>query len=74
MVADWEQARRNLQATDLNTDRQHDIVLGSIPEPRPDKEAFRRVLEELTTQSFLNQYDQWFAPFETQPQPPLCIG
>ena len=67
-VADWSQARTNLQATDLDTDRQHDIMLGSIAEPRPDKEAFRQVLETLTMRSFLNQYDQWFAPFEPQNQ------
>ncbi|ODU23909.1 MAG: hypothetical protein ABS95_02625, partial [Verrucomicrobia bacterium SCN 57-15] len=73
-LADWEQARGNLQATDLDTARQHDIVLGTIPEPRPGKEAFRRVLEELTMQSFLKQYDQWFAPFETQRQPLLTIS
>jgi len=57
----------------LDTDRQHDIVLGMIPEPRPSKEAFRRVLEELTMQSFLKEYDQWFAPFETQ-SPSLSIS
>lgn len=73
-VADWEQARKNLQATDLDTDRQHRIVLGSIAEPRSNKDAFRRVLEELTMQSFLNQYDQWFAPFETQNEPSLTIS
>jgi 5'-3' exonuclease len=71
--ANWQQAQLNLQATDLNSDRQRDITLGNIPEPRPDKEAFRQVLEELTMQSFLKQYDQWFAPFETQRQPSLAI-
>lgn len=73
-AADWGQAQRNLQATDLDTDRQHDIVLGTIPEPRPNKEAFRHVLEELTMQSFLKQYDQWFAPFEAQNQPAFAIN
>lgn len=73
-VTDWRQARINLQATDLDTDRQRDLVLGSIPEPRPDKEAFRQVLEELTMQSFLKQYDQWFAPFESQSQPAFAIN
>ncbi len=73
-LADWRQAQINLQATDLDTDRQHDIVLGNIPEPRPNKEAFRRVLEELTMQSFLKQYDQWFAPFESQSQPAFAIN
>lgn len=73
-LADWKQARRNLQASDLNTDRQHDLVLGTIPGPRPNPEAFRQVLEELTMQSFLKQYDQWFAPFETQRQPSLSIS
>lgn len=73
-LADWEQAGRNLRATDLNTVRQHNIVLGTIPQPRPDKEAFRQALEELTMQSFLKQYDQWFAPFEMQNQPSLTIN
>jgi len=73
-LADWKQARRNLQASDLNTDRQHDLVLGTIPEPRPNPEAFRQVLEELTMQSFLKQYGQWFAPFETQSQPAFAIS
>lgn len=73
IVADWGQAQINLQATDLDTDRQRDIVLGNIPESRPNKEAFRQVLEELTMQSFLNQYDQWFAPFESQSQPAFAI-
>lgn len=73
-MADWSQARANLQATDLDTERQHDIVLGTIPEPRPNKEAFRQVLEELTMQSFLKQYDQWFAPFESQSQPAFAIN
>ena len=73
-VADWGQAQINLQATDLDTDRQRDIVLGTIPEPRPNKEAFRQVLEELTMQSFLNQYEQWFAPFECQSQPAFAIN
>lgn len=72
-VADWQQAQRNLQATDLDTTRQHDILLGRLPEPRPNKEAFRQVLEELTMQSFLKQYDQWFAPFDTQNRPPLAF-
>lgn len=72
--ADWDLARKNLQATDLDTARQHEIALGRIPEPRANKEAFRHVLEELTMQSFLNQYDQWFAPFETQHQQCLSIG
>lgn len=72
--ADWRQAQINLQATDLDTDRQHDIVLGTIPEPRPSKEAFRQVLKDLTMQSFLNQYDQWFAPFESQNQPAFAIN
>ena len=71
---DWEQARKNLQATDLDTDRQHDIALGRIPELRPNKEAFRQVLEVLTMQSFLNQYEQWFAPFEPQNRPCLSIS
>ncbi len=73
-LADWDLARKNLQATDLDTARQHEIVLGPIPEPRADKEAFRHVLEELTMQSFLNHYDQWFAPFVPQSQPALCIS
>ena len=73
-LADWKQAQRNLEATDLDTTRQYDIVLGTIPGPRPDKESFRQVLEELTMQSFLKQYDQWFAPFQTQSQPSLCIS
>ncbi len=73
-LADWGQAQINLQATDLETDRQGDIVLGNIPEPRPNKEAFRQVLEDLTMQSFLKQYDQWFAPFESQNQPAFAIN
>lgn len=73
-LADWRQAQINLQAADLDTDRQRDIVLGTIPEPRPNKEAFRQVLEELTMQSFLNQYEQWFAPFESQSQPAFAIN
>jgi 5'-3' exonuclease len=73
-LADWRQAQINLQATDLDNDHQRDIVLGTIPEPRPNKEAFRRVLEELTMQSFLKQYDQWFAPFESQSQPAFAIN
>lgn len=73
-VANWNQARVNLQATDLDTGRQHDILLGTIPEPRPNKEAFRQALEELTMQSFLKQYDQWFAPFESHSQPAFAIS
>jgi len=73
-LADWKQAQRNLEATDLDTTRQYDIVLGTIPRPRPDKEAFRQVLEELTMRSFLKQYDQWFDPFQTQSQPSLYIS
>lgn len=73
-LADWDLARKNLQATDLDTARQHEIVLGTIPEPRTDKEAFRQVLQELTMQSFLNQYETWFAPFETRCQASLCIS
>ncbi len=73
-LADWELAGKNLEATDLDTVRQHHIVIGRIPEPRANKEAFRQVLEELTMQSFLNHYDQWFAPFEFQNQPSLCIS
>ena len=73
-VADWRQAQINLQATDLDTGRQHDIALGTIPEPRPNKEAFRQVLEGLTMQSFLKQYDQWFAPFEALNQPLLSMA
>ncbi|MBE0541794.1 MAG: hypothetical protein IH623_10450 [Verrucomicrobia bacterium] len=73
-TADWQQAQVNLQATDLDTERQHETVLGSIPEPRPNKDAFRQMLEELTMQSFLKQYDQWFAPFGTQNQPSLSIN
>ena len=73
-VADWSQAQINLQATDLDTRRQHDINLGTIPEPRPNKEAFRRVLEGLTMLSFLQQYDRWFAPFEAHSQPSLSMA
>ena len=73
-VADWKQAQTNLQATDLDTRRQHDINLGTIPEPRPNKEAFRRALEGLTMQSFLQQYDRWFAPFEARNQPSLSMA
>lgn len=73
-AADWSQARINLQATDLDTERQRDLVLGTIPEPCPNKEAFRQVLEELTMQSFLKQYDQWFAPFESHSQPAFAIS
>ncbi len=73
-VADWNQARLNLQATDLDTDRQHSVNLGTIPEPRPNKEAFRQVLEELTMQSFIKEYDRWFAPFEALNQPSLSIA
>jgi 5'-3' exonuclease len=73
-VADWNQAQFNLQATDLDTGHQHEINLGAIPEPRPNKEAFRRVLEGLTMQSFLKQYDRWFAPFEALNQPSLSMA
>jgi hypothetical protein len=48
--------------------------LGTIPEPRPNKEAFRRVLEGLTMQSFLQQYDRWFAPFEADSQPSFSMA
>lgn len=72
--ADWAQAHLNLQATDLDTDRQRTIELGPISEPRPDKEAFRRVLEELTMPSFLKNYDQWFAAFQTLNPPELGIS
>ncbi|MEI8045598.1 MAG: hypothetical protein WCL11_29590, partial [Verrucomicrobiota bacterium] len=73
-IADWRQAQVNLQATDLDTGHQHDIALGTIPEPRPNKEAFARVLEGLTLQSFLKQYDKWFAPFEARNQPSLSMA
>jgi 5'-3' exonuclease len=73
-AADWRRAQLNLQAADLDTDRQHDIVLGTIPRPSPDKEAFRQVLEELTMPSFLRQYDHWFAPFDMQSEPSLAIN
>jgi hypothetical protein len=73
-AADWRQAQINLQATDLDTGRQHEINLGTLPEPRPDKEAFQRVLEGLTMLSFLQQYDRWFAPFEARNQPSLSMA
>ena len=73
-VADWTQALLNLQATDLDTERQHGIDLGTIPEPRPNREAFRQVLEDLTMQSFLKDYDRWFAPFEALRQPSLAMA
>lgn len=73
-AADWAQAQLNLRATDLDTERQHVIDLGTIPEPRPNKEAFRGVLEDLTMQSFLKQYDRWFAPFEALRQPSLSMA
>ena len=73
-AADWTQAQLNLQATDLDTERQHGINLGTIPETRPNKEAFRQVLEDLTMQSFLKQYDKWFAPFEALCQPALSMA
>ena len=73
-VADWTQAQLNLQATDLDTERQRGIDLGTIPEPRPNREAFRQVLEDLTMQSFLKDYDRWFAPFEALRQPSLAMA
>jgi 5'-3' exonuclease len=73
-VADWTQALLNLQATDLDTERQRGIDLGTIPEPRTNREAFRQVLEDLTMQSFLKDYDRWFAPFEALRQPSLAMA
>jgi 5'-3' exonuclease len=71
--ADWNLARLNLAATDLDTPRQNDLILGTIPEPSLDKGAFQRVLEELTMISFLKKYDSWFAPFARQERPLLSI-
>ena len=73
-VADWDLARLNLQATDLDTERQHGINLGVMTAPPPNKEAFRQVLEELTMQSFLKDYDRWFAPFGALDRPSLSIA
>jgi len=65
VTADWKRALVNLQATDLRTSRQLGLAIeGNIPQPNPDKEAFRQALEDLTMGAFLKQYDTWFAPFE----------
>ena len=81
ITADWKRALLNLQLTDLRTSRQLGLAIdGNIPQPQPDKEAFRQVLEDLTMGSFLQQYDSWFAPFEAlQPaslteSPELCVS
>lgn len=66
-AADWNLARLNLAATDLDTHRQRDLALGTIPQPLPNKGAFQQVLEDLTMGSFLKQYEKWFAPFEVKP-------
>ena len=80
ITADWNKALLNLQLTDLRTSRQLGLAIdGNIPQPQPDKEAFRQVLEDLTMGSFLQQYDSWFAPFQAlQPaslteSPDLCV-
>ncbi len=70
VTADWRKALLNLQATDLRTSRQIDLSISNeIPQLRPDRDAFRQVLEDLTMASFLQQFGTWFAPFEAvQPQ------
>jgi 5'-3' exonuclease len=74
VTANWGQALINLQATDLQTERQRSIPLGDISNPTPHKEAFRAVLEELTMGSFLKNYDAWFAPFARLNQPAMEIS
>jgi 5'-3' exonuclease len=70
VTADWRRALVNLQLTDLRTSRQLSLAIaGDIPQPAPDKAAFRQVLEDLTMSSFLKQYDNWFAPFEAFQEP-----
>jgi 5'-3' exonuclease len=72
VIADWKRAAVNLEVTDLRTSRQLGLALNNdMPNPQPDKAAFKAVLEELTMGAFLNQYDNWFAPFEALagPQP-----
>ena len=48
ITADWNKALLDLQLTDLRTSRQLGLAIdGNIPQPQPDKEAFRQVLEDL---------------------------
>lgn len=74
VTADWGQALINLQATDLQTERQRSLPLGNIPDLKPNKDAFRAVLEELTMGSFLKNYEPWFAPFARLNQPVMEIS
>jgi len=74
VTANWGHALINLRATDLQTDRQRSIPLGDIPVPKPNKEAFRAVLEELTMGSLVKIYDQWFAAFSGLGKPAIEIS
>lgn len=74
VTADWRQAMVNLQATDLQTERQRSVHLGNIPDPKPNKDVFGAVLEELTMGSFLKNYDAWFAPFAGLNRPAMEIS
>jgi hypothetical protein len=74
VTANWGQALINLQATDLQTERQRSVPLGNIPDLKPHKEAFRAVLEELTMGSFLKNYEPWFDPFARLNQPVMEIS
>lgn len=70
--ANWLLARTNLAVVNLDTLHQRKPKVELKPAPEPNKEGFRAVLEELTINSFLKDYDQWFKPFErTVLQPEL---
>lgn len=72
VTADWQRGLLNLEVADLRTSRQLAIDIPPVVFPKPDKEAFKKVLEDLTMGGFLKQYDAWFAPFEKlQTQPTL---
>lgn len=61
--ANWKLAFTNLEVTDLKTERQNSLPLSSIPEPSVDIIKFQKVLEDLTLNSFLKDYNNWVAPF-----------
>ena len=74
VTANWKRALVNLEITDLRTTHQHNLNLpDTMPNCEVNKPAFRQVLDELTMNSFIQQYDTWFAPFEhVTPQPKDC--
>ena len=73
VTADWRLAFKNLEVTDLRTERQRSLVLNNVSNVAADPAGFRSVLEELTLGSFLKDYENWVAPFSKMAKPSLSL-